>query len=199
MVWRLGWLGGRRSDGRVRLTVPYTAHAHACSPARVVAPLDDDPTGFVPATMWRVPCAVHTADAEIGTVNGRKLIDNRIGSRVSDHAADGEGKGFAQIGPPDAGRHKASCNEVADAAVNLSVVGPMTNAQTPVGQQTPHPATERPAPFGHGPIRKDGTHSDETGINQATRYPRRSTHATDPGCSERWPQSSGAVSTQCGR
>ena len=192
MVWRLGWLGGRRSDGRVRLTVPYTAHAHACSPARVVAPLDDDPTGFVPATMWRVPCAVHTADAEIGTVNGRKLIDNRIGSRVSDHAADGEGMGSAQIGTPDAGRPHTPCDEVAGGAVYLSVVGPVTNAQTPGTQQTGSPGD---------PALTDGrtrtrAHCDETGINPATRYPR---HATDPGCSERWPQTSQSVCNQSGR
>lgn len=162
-----GGCGGRTGDGRVRLTSPYTVESIGVLPPTADAICASAPTGFVPATMWRVPSDLHAA--EIGTVSGRRSFDNRIGRAVSVHGPDGEGKGFAQIGTRHAGRHNAA-NEVGGRAVYLSVVAPVTNAQTPGAQQTRAPATQRGRQFPHGTIRRSaagGTHSDETGTGQA--------------------------------
>ena len=189
MVWRMDWLGGWTGRADDRSTVPYIAgpDVQVIPPTFPVRLPMENPTGFVPATMWRTQ---HQQQQWV--VSGRSFILNGIGIGAATRADDGEGMGSAQIGTPDAGRPHTPCDEVAGGAVYLSVVGPVTNAQTPGTQQTGSPGD--PAPT-DGRTRTRA-HCDETGINPATRYPR---HATDPGCSERWPQTSQSVCNQSGR
>src|SRR5512135_68113 len=112
--------GGRPGRGNPRLPVPYTAVSIGALPPTAHAPCAWTPTGFVPATMWRVPSDFGAA--EIGTVSGRRSFDNRIGKAGSVPRLDGEGMGTAQTGTPDAGRQQVPLNAVHGTAVYLSVV-----------------------------------------------------------------------------
>jgi len=188
----MGWLGGRRVGGAVPRPVPYTAHVIGVLPPTF--PLPGNPTGFVPATMWRVPSDPDTA--EIGTVSGRcnqRSFDNGIGKAVSDHRLDGEGMGSAQIGTRHAGRQHVPWDEVSGTAVYPQVVAPRTNAQTPGAQQTRATATERLPQLGHGHIlaRQASTQSCWLRGDQGTP-------AQDP-VTGGWPQSSDPMPPERGR
>jgi hypothetical protein len=156
-------------------------------PLTSAVPVATDPTGFVPATMWRT-------QHQSRVVSGRSFILNDIGIPLSTRRNDGEGMGHAQIGTPDAGRPPTSCDAVADGAVYLSVVGPVTNAPVPGGQQTTAPGD--PA----STAGRARTHSDETGIGSSPSVPARLARPPwTPTTANPWPQPSESVRYRSGR